>query len=107
MALSSSQKTGVKIALVSFAALVSLMIAYETYHWSVPLVVIAGAVLLLIALWGFAMAISPPDESPSLEFSRSVAALGGFYVRSEEDIQAAEERKRAIDPDDRERIDKL
>ena len=109
MVLPKSQKTGIALSLVSFLLLVALLWAYNSNPGGVCLLMPFGVVLLVTTFWGLAMAVTPPDSDESVEFNfrRFLAALRGVAVRSEREIEEAEQMETAIDPDDQERIDKL
>jgi len=111
MVLSESQKTGIKLFLISFLSLVALLWAYDVYDGGLGylLVLILGLPLAAMTLWSLAMATTSPDSNESVEFNfrRYLAASRGVAVRSEKEIEEAEQMETAIDLDDQERIDKL
>jgi len=112
MSLSSDQKKGVALALVSFALLLAFGITWGHYpiaYSQYCLIIIFAFVLFLTLFWGVAMALTPPDseESVATTFRRLIAGGKGVAIKTERDIEQEEMDKTAVDLDDEQQVNKL
>ena len=109
MSLSHSQKTGIVLAVASFALLLAVAVAYTYYSFQFCLTVIFVFSLFLTMFWGIAMVVTSQDsdESVAYNFRRLLAAGKGVGIKSEREIEQEETDKTAIDPDDQGRLDRL
>ena len=107
MTLTREQRFGVILAAVSLTIFAAIMIVYTLSPFCPLLVIAIGIIPLLLVILGIVMATSNSEEPMTSRFARYCAALGGYPVPSREQSEEAEKRRTAIDPDDRDRIDRL